>query len=71
MSVRVPVCVIKYFCIPIGTLLCMVLNDYRVLADIFTLKAHSADIAQEWMDQIAAAQVSSVCYNAKATPITN
>lgn len=40
----------------------MVLNDFKVLSDIFTLKAHSASVAQEWTDQIAAAQVSIAAF---------
>ncbi len=40
-----------------GTITCIVLNDFQMLTDIFTLKAHNADVAQEWADQIAAAQV--------------
>ena len=35
----------------------MVLNEFSVLSALFTLKAHSPDIAKEWSDQITSAQV--------------
>ena len=36
---------------------CVVLNEFSVLSALFTLKAHSPDIAKEWSDQITSAQV--------------
>ena len=57
--VNVTKCVYTCLYIATGTITCIVLNDYQVLTDMFILKAHSADVAQEWADQIAAAQVYS------------
>ena len=35
----------------------LVLNEYRLITEFFTLKADSEVIAKEWMKQINAAQV--------------
>lgn len=36
----------------------LVLNEYRVVSALFTLKALSESTAKQWMKQIASAQVS-------------
>ena len=50
---------IKLFslCFIIDAVCCVVLNEFSVLSALFTLKAHSPDIAKEWSDQITSAQV--------------
>ena len=52
---------IKLFslCFIIDAVCCVVLNEFSVLSALFTLKAHSPDIAKEWSDQITSAQVRS------------
>ena len=46
-----------FFCFIIDAVCCVVLNEFSVLSALFTLKAHSPDIAKEWSDQITSAQV--------------
>ncbi len=43
--------------IGIGSIIVLVLNEYRVVSTWFTLKAHTELVASEWMKQITAAQV--------------
>ena len=46
-----------FSCFIIDAVCCVVLNEFSVLSALFTLKAHSPDIAKEWSDQITSAQV--------------
>lgn len=41
---------------------CIVLNEFRVLSTLFTLKANSAHIAKGWRDQIISTQVTKSLY---------
>ena len=42
----------------LGSFSVIVLNEYRVVSALFSLKAHSESTAKQWMEQIATAQVS-------------